>query len=162
MAARYSHKRIVEILLESMNSEVPFDGNLFEIMVSNGHKELFKIIYSKTKVQNPHQGMQLLKQAAKLDSVDLMMEESGDLRSLVEKEFITSVNLSDNKISVLHAALIMQSTTVIEFLLESEDFRDVLDRKGWTALHVAADEGNEPVASRLIEGYMDQCGEFAR
>ena len=95
--------------------------------------------------------MHLLKQAVKLDSVDLIMEISGDLRSLVNKGLISSADLSDNRISVLRAALRMQSTRVIDFLFENEDFRDTIDRKRWTALHVAADEGNKPVASRLRE-----------
>ena len=151
LAARNGHKRIVETLLDRKNSEVPFDENVFEIMASNGHKELFKILYNKTKVQDPYQFIHLLKQAAKLDSVELMTEISGHLRSLVDKGLLSSADLSDNRISVLHAALRMQSTTVIDFLLENEDFRDAVDRKRWTALHVAADEGNELVASRLIE-----------
>ena len=64
---------------------------------------------------------------------------------------ISSADLSDNKISVLQAALRMHSNTVIDFLFEDEDFRDAVDRKRWTALHVAADEGNELVAPWLIE-----------
>ena len=151
LAARNGHKRVVETLLDTRSSEVPFNGNVFETMASNGHKELFKIMYSKTKVQDPHQLMHLLKQAAQLDSVDLVTEISGELHSLADKGLTSSADLSDNRISVLHAALRMQSTTVVDFLLENEDFRDTVDRKRWTALHVAADEGNEPVASRLIE-----------
>ena len=151
LAAKYGHKNIVEILLESMNSEVPFHGGVFEMIASNGHKELFKILYSKTKVQGPHQVMHLLEQAAKLDSVDLVMELYGHLRSLVDRELVSSADLSDNRIAVLHAALRTQSTTVIDFLLENEDFRDVVDRRRWTALHVAADEGNASIASQLIE-----------
>ena len=151
LAAKHGHIRIVEMLLEMTNSEVPFDGNVFEIMASNGHKELFKILYSRTKAQDPDQLIHLLKQAAKLDIIDLMLEISGHLHSLVDKGLISPTDLSDNRISVLHAALRMQSTAVIDFLLENEDFRDALDRKRWTALHVAADEGNEAVASRLIE-----------
>ena len=151
LAARNGHKTIVDIPLASMKTEVSFDGDIFESTAGNGHKELFEILYRKTNVTDPHQVMHLLKQAAKLDSVDLIMEILGDLRSLINKGLISSADLSDNRISVLQAALKMHSTTVIDFLLANEDFRDAVDRKRWTALHVAADEGNELVASWLIE-----------
>ena len=151
LAAKHGHKKIVEMLLDSTNSEVPFDGNVFEMIASNGHKEIFKILCNRTKTQDPNQLIHLLNQAAKLDSVDLMVEISSNLHSLVDKGLTSFADLSDNRISVLRAALRMQSTAVIEFLFENEDFRDAVDRERWTALHVAADEGNEPVASRLIE-----------
>ncbi len=61
LAARNGHQRVVETLLDCTNSEVPFDGNVFERMASNGHKELFNILYGKTKVQDPHQLMHLFK-----------------------------------------------------------------------------------------------------
>ena len=151
LAAKYGHKKIVEILLEIMDSDVPFHGDVFEMMASNGHKELFKMLYSRTEVQGPHRVMHLLEQAAKLDSVDMVMELYGHLRSLVDRGQVSSADLSDNTIAVLHAALRMQCTTVIDFLLENGGFHDVVDRRRWTALHVAADEGNVSVASQLIE-----------
>ena len=151
LAAGNGHRRVVEMLLDRMESRVPFDENVFDTMASKGHKDTFRVLYNKTKIHDPNQLIHLLKQAAKLDRVDLMTEIFGNLRSHVDKGLISSADVSDNRISVLQAALRMQSTAVINFLLENEDFRDAVDRKGWTALHVAADEGNEPVASRLIE-----------
>ncbi len=151
LAAQGGHKMIVELLLNGTSSEVPFDGKAFEIMASNGHKELLGILYSKTKIQYPNQLIHLLNQAAKLDSVDLMEKISIRFRSLVDRGLASLADLTDNRISLLHAALKMQSTTVLTLLLSREDFRKAVDQNEWTALHVAADEGNVPIASQLIE-----------
>ena len=151
LAAQRGHKNIVELLLDRTNSKFPFDGRVFEMLASSGYIGLFGDLYNKTEIQISYQLIHILNQAAKLDSPDLMERISFDFQSRVDKGLASLADLTDNRITLLHAALTMQSTTVIDFLLKNEDFHNARDRKSWTALHVAADEGNEPVAVRLIE-----------
>ena len=151
LAAQRGHKTIVELLLDETNSKFPYNGEIFEMFASSGFIGLFRDLYDKTEIQESYQLIHILNQAAKLDSVDLMKRITFDFQSRVDRGLASLADLTDNRITLLHAALTMHSTTVIDFLLENEDFRDAVDRKRWTALHVAADEGNEPVASRLIE-----------
>ena len=151
LAAQRGHKEMVELLLDEMNSEFLFDGKAFEKLANNGHKELFGTLYSKTKIQDPNQLIHLLNQAAKLDSVELVKNISFDFHSRVDRGLASLADLADNRISLFHAALGMQSNTVIESLLDKEDLCKAVDRNGWTALHAATDKGNVPIASQLIE-----------
>ena len=151
LAAQRGHKRIVELLLDGTNSTIPFDGKVFEILASNGYKELFFILYDKTKIQESNHLIQILNQAAKLDRVDLIEKITFDFHSLIEKGLVSLADLTDDRISLLHAALEMKSTTVLELLLNKEDFREAVNQNLCTALHVAADEGNVPIASQLLE-----------
>ncbi|KAK0512397.1 hypothetical protein JMJ35_005525 [Cladonia borealis] len=151
LAAQRGHKRIVELLLNGTNSNFQFDGKVFEILASNGYKELFFVLYDKTKIREPNHLIHILNQAAKLDSVDLIEKITSDFHSRIGRGLASLADLTDNRISLLHAALETQSTTVLEFLLNKEDFREAVDQNLCTALHVAADEGNVPIASQLIE-----------
>ena len=151
LAAQRGHKKVVELLLDGTNSKFQFDGKVFEILATNGSKELFFVLYDKTKIQEPKQLIHILNQAAKLDSVDLMEKITFDFHSRIESGFASLADLIHNRISLLHAALETRSTTVLELLLKKEDFREAVDQNRCTALHVAADEGNVPIASRLIE-----------
>ena len=151
LAAQRGHYEVVELLIYWTKSKVPFDGRVFEILASDGHIELFQDLYNNTTIQESNQLIHLLNQAAKLDSFDWMEKITFDFRSQVDMELASLAKLTENKVSLLHAALEMQSTTVLELLLDKEDFREAVDQNGCTALHVAADEGNVPIAAQLIQ-----------
>ena len=151
LAAQRGHREIFELLLNWTHSKLPFDGEVFEIVAINGHKQIFETLYDKTEIRESNQLIHILNQEAKLDSIELMDKITFKFNSRVDRGLASLADLTDNRFSLLHSALRMQSTRVIDFLLENEDLCHAVDRRRWTALHVAADEGNELVASRLIE-----------
>ena len=151
LAAQRGHREIVELLLGWTHSKFPFDGEVFEIFAINGYKQMFGTLYEKTEIRESYQLIHVLNQAAKLDSIDLMENITFDFNSRVDRGLASLADFTDNRISLLHSALKMQSTMVLNLLLNKEGFCEAVDRKGWTALHVAADEGNVPIASQLIE-----------
>ena len=151
LAAQRGHREVVELLLDWTHSKFPFDGKVFEIFATNGYKQIFGTLHDKTELRESSQLIHVLNQAAKLDSTDLMEQITFDFNSRVDKGLASLANLTDNRISLLHSALKMQSTTVLNLLLNEEDLCEAVDRNGWTALHVAADEGNVPIALQLIE-----------
>lgn len=151
LAAKRGHREVVELLLDWTHSKFPFDEAVFEIFALNGYNQIFGTLYDKTELRESSQLIHILNQAAKLDIIESMDKTTFDFYSRVGEGLASLADLTDNRLSLLHSALKMQSTTVIDFLLENEDLHQAVDRRRWTALHVAADEGNEPVASRLIE-----------
>ena len=151
LAAQRGHREIVELLLERTHSKFPFDGEVFEIFAINGYQQIFGTLYDKTEIRESNQLIHVLNQAAKLDRVDLMEKITFDFNSRVDRGLASLADLTDNRISLLHSALEMQSTTVLNLLLNQEGLCEAVDRNGWTALHVAAHEGNVPIASQLIE-----------
>ena len=151
LAAQRGHREIVELLLDWTHSKFPFHREVFVIFAINGYKEIFGTLYDKTEILDSNQLIHILNQAAKLDNIELMNKIIFDFKARVDVGLASLADLTDNRISLLHSALEMQSTTVLNFLLDSEDFCEAVDRRGWTALHVAADEGNVPLASQLIE-----------
>ena len=151
LAAQRGHREIVELLLDWTHSKFSFDGEVFEIFAINGYKQIFGTLYEKTEIRESYQLIHVLNQAAKLDSIDLMDNITFDFNSRVDRGLASLADLTDNWISLLHSALKMQSTTVLNLLLNKEGFCEAVDRNGWTALHVAADEGNVLIVSQLIE-----------
>ena len=151
LAAQRGHREVVELLLNWTHSKFPFHEELFVIFAINGYKEISGTLYDKTEILESSQLIHILNQAAKLDDIELMNKITFDFKARVDVGLASLADLTDNRISLLHSALEMQSTTVLNFLLDTEDFCEIDDRRGWTALHVAADEGNVPLALQLIE-----------
>ena len=151
LAAQRGHREIVDLLLDWTHAKFPFDGEVFETFAINRYQQRkFEILYDKTDIRESSQLIHILNQAAKLDEMELINDIIFDFKARVDVGLASLADLTDNRISLLHSALERKSTIVLHFLLDNEDFCEVVDRRGWTALHVAADEGNVRLASQLI------------
>ena len=149
LAAQNGHEELMELLLLSLGTKYDFDSRMFKIIADSGNLEIFKALYKNTDIKSPDQGMSLLSDAAALNSVDLMERIVSDHGGPKTETFSFADVYGDRPL--LQVALRKQATQVIEYLLLQKLPPLVMDGEGNTALHVAAQEGNERIVEKLID-----------
>lgn len=150
LAAQNGHDELVKLLLTSIGSSHDFDLMLFQTIAATGNREMFETVYDHTKFEYPDQRLSLLTSAVKLDSVGLMKKIYDEYGIQGDASGIPAATHGAGDDPLLHVALQSHAYDVLDFLLDTKDYRDVIDRYGNTVLHIAAQEGSEKTAHKLI------------
>jgi ankyrin repeat protein len=147
MAVELGNKEMVNLFIGLMR-RAPVEARRFlgiqhSVAAKNGHKEIFLILYKEdlTDLLSDAEQKGVMESAAALDCVEVV----NDIRT---KHPMDQMSL----VLVLHSAIRAYAKNTIEALIELIDTKNISmpAAKGRTALHEAADVGNEHVVKLLL------------
>jgi ankyrin repeat protein len=151
LACRMGHLDVVEALLQMDNNDVNlydlYGGTPFLSAVELGNLDIVERLLATGKVDIEYGGLGLppLGRAVSIGRVDIC-------RVLLDKGGANINSRLTSSLAPLSQAVVTRSLPALKFLLERDGIQvDLKDRRGRTALHLAAERGHEEMTGLLVD-----------